>query len=254
MSAVSRSGPLLNKVALVTGASRGIGRAIAQRLARDGAAVTVNYANNQAAANDTVATIEAGGGRAVAIQADVGRVADVRRLFVESVARFGRIDILVNNAATFAYRSFAETTEEDFDRVFALNTRGPFFAMQEAARRLPDRGRVVNISSGVTTVGFPNQSVYCASKAALEQLTLVLANELGHRNITVNSVLVGATRTDMLSEVAVQAPGFDEAIIRRTPLGRLGEPDDIADVVAFLCSDDARWITGQSLRADGGAR
>jgi 3-oxoacyl-[acyl-carrier protein] reductase len=245
---------LTGKVAIITGASRGIGRAIAERLAADGAAVVVNYSQSTAQAAEVVAAIAGRGGRAVAIQADMSRVAEIQRLFQDAISRFGRVDILVNNAAMALYKSIAETTEEEFDRVFALNARGPFFAMQEAAHVLPDHGRIVNISSGATTVGFPSQSVYCGSKSALEQFTLVCANELGPRGITVNAVLAGPTETDMLNGIVAHSPEFKAMLIQRTPMGRIGQPLDIADVVAFLVSDDARWVTGQSIRVDGGAR
>ncbi|HZR83978.1 MAG TPA: glucose 1-dehydrogenase [Candidatus Binatia bacterium] len=247
------AGRLAGKVALVTGASRGIGRAIAERLAADGAAVVVNYARSRDQADGVVATIERDGGRALALQADVADVPQVRALFRETLARFGRLDIVVNNAATSLHRSIIDTGEDDFDRVFALNARGPFFAMQEAARVLPEGGRIVNVSSGATTVGFPMQSVYCGSKAALEQLSLVCANELGPRGITVNSVLVGPTETEMLNALP-NAAEFKQMLVQRTPMGRIGLPADIADVVAFLVSEDARWVTGQSIRVDGGAR
>jgi 3-oxoacyl-[acyl-carrier protein] reductase len=242
------------RVAIVTGASRGIGRAIAERLARDGVTVVVNYARSRVEAAAVVDAITAAGGRAVAVAADVGRVADVERLFRETRERLGRVDILVNNAAVAIRGSFADTTEAEFDHVFAVNARGPFFAMREAARTLPDGGRVINISSGATTVGFPFQGVYCASKAALEQMTLVLANELGPRGITVNAILVGPTKTEMLDRLVAEAPQFETMVVARTPMGRLGTPAEIADVVGFLASADARWVTGQSIRVDGGAR
>lgn len=246
--------PLAGKVAIVTGASRGIGRAIAERLARDGAAVVVNYARSEAAANDVVRTIEANGGRALAVRADVGRVADVEALFRTALATLGRVDALVNNAATSFLQPVADATEADFDRIFAVNARGPFFAMREAARVLPDHGRIINVSSGATTVGFAGQGLYCGSKAALEQFTLVLANELGPRGITVNAVLVGPTKTDMLDGFLARVPAFEAMVVQRTPMGRLGTPPEIADVVGFLAGEDGRWVTGQSIRVDGGAR
>jgi len=245
---------LADNVAIVTGASRGIGRAIAERLARDGASVVVNFSHSADQAKDVVAAIEAAGGRALAIRADVAELNEVRELFRETHAQLGRVDILVNNAATAAHGPIADATEREFDRVFALNARGPFFAMQEAARVLPRGGRIINISSGATTVGFPNQSIYCGSKAALEQFSLVCANELGSRGITVNTVLVGMTQTEMLEGLLKQQPAFRDLVLQRTPLGRIGQPLDIAHVVAFLASEDAGWVTGQSLRADGGAR
>jgi 3-oxoacyl-[acyl-carrier protein] reductase len=162
---------------------------------------------------------------------------------------------LVTNAATFVFHPLAETTEEDFDRVFALNTRGAFFAMQEAARVLPDRGRIINISTGGTTVGLPGLSAYLGSKSALEEFSLVLANELGPRGITVNTVFAGLTQTQMLDDLfKFWPPEVRMMLIQRTPMGRLGPPQEVADVMAFLASEDARWVTGQSIRADGGMR
>jgi 3-oxoacyl-[acyl-carrier protein] reductase len=246
---------LAGKVAIVTGASRGIGGAIAERFARDGAAVVVNYSQSADQAKAVVATIESRGGQAVAIQADIGRISEIRRLFRETSTRFGHIDILVNNAATFVFHPLAETREEEFDRVFALNARGAFFAMQEAARVMPDRGRIINISTGGTTVGLPGLSVYPGSKSALEEFSLVLANELGPRGITVNTVLAGITQTQMLDDLfKFWPPEVRTMLVQRTPMGRLGQPQEVADVVTFLVSEDARWVTGQSIRADGGIR
>ena len=246
---------LTGKVAIVTGASRGIGRAIAERFAQDGAMVVVNYAHSENQAKEVVSGIEAHGGKAVAIQADMSRVAEIRRLFRETNIQFGHLDILVNNAATFIYKPVTEVTEEEFDRVFALNARGAFFTLQEAARVLPDKSRIINISTGGTTVGPPGLSVYLGSKSALEEFTLVLANELGPRGITVNTVMAGITETKMLEDLfEFWPPEMKTMLVQRTPLGRLGQPQDIADVVAFLVSEDARWITGQTIRADGGLR
>lgn len=246
---------LTGKVAIVTGASRGIGRAIAERFAQDGAAVVVNYSQSVDQAKEVAATIESRGGRAVTLQADMSRVPEIRRLFREATAQFGHVDILVNNAAMFIYRPVVETTEEEFDKVFALNARGAFFAMQEAARVLPDRGRIINISSGGTTVGMPCLGIYLGSKSALEEFTLVLANELGPRGITVNTVLAGVIETQMLDDLfKFWPPEVKTMIIQRTAMGRLGQPPEVADVVAFLASEDARWVTGQSIRADGGIR
>ena len=250
-------GALTGKSAIVTGASRGIGRAIAERFAHDGAAVVVNYAKSADQAQEVVTAIEAGGGKAIAIQADIARIRHVRRLFRDTLTHFGQVDILVNNAAASfnTLAPFVEVTENEFDAVFALNARGAFFAMQEAARVLPDRGRIINISAMGTSVGLPGLSAYLGSKAALEQFTLVLANELGARGITVNTVSAGVTETQMLEDLfALWPPEMKTMLIQRTPLGRLGQPADVADVVAFLASDDARWVTGQNLRADGGIR
>src|SRR4051794_34309372 len=238
------------KVALVTGASRGIGRAIAQRLARDGAAVAVNYAGNAEAARRVVSEVEALGGRAIAVRADVAVVADVGRLFDEAIGQFGRLDILVNNAGIILYKPLAEVTEEEFDRLFAVNVKGTFFACQQAARRLADGGRIVNFSSSTTALMLPTYSAYVATKGAVEQLSHVLAKELGPKGITVNVVSPGPTDTELFGR------GKSEDDKRRfaqlAALGRLGTPEDIADVVAFLASDEARWVTGQNLRANGG--
>ena len=244
-----------NGIAIVTGASRGIGRAIAERLARDGLTVVVNYARSAGEAEAVVRGIVGRGGRAIAIQADMGSVADARRLVRDAHAHCGRLDVLVNNAAIAPMRVFTDVTEEELEAVFAVNARGPYFAMQEAARLLPERGRIVNISSGATTVGFAGMSAYLGAKAALEQFSLVLANELGPRGITVNTILVGVTQTKMLDDAAAFfTPQVRGMMIQRTPLRRLGEPADIADVVAFLVTEDARWVTGQSIRVDGGVR
>lgn len=246
---------LTGKVAIVTGASRGIGRAIAERFARDGAAVVVNYSQSANQAKEVVTTIESQGGQALAIQADISRTPEIRRLFRDAQTRFGRIDIVVNNAARFIMKPLADMTEEEFDTVFRLNAKGPFFVLQEAARVLPANGRIINISSGATTVGPPGMSTYVGSKAALELFSLTLANELGPRGITVNTVSAGLTETKMLDDLAaLWPPEVKMMLVQRTALGRLGQPQEIADVVAFLASDDARWVTGQNIRADGGIR
>ena len=241
---------LIGKVALVTGASRGIGRAIALRLARDGAAVVVNYAGNAEAARSVVAEVEAGGGRAVAVQADVGVVADVARLFDEAIGHFGKLDILVNNAGIILYKPLAEVTEEEFDRLFAVNVKGTFFCCQQAARRMADGGRIVNFSSSTTALMLPTYSAYVATKGAVEQLSHVLAKELGPRGITVNVVSPGPTDTELFGQGKTEED--KRRFAQMAALGRLGTPEDIADVVAFLASDEARWVTGQNLRANGG--
>jgi len=239
---------LVGKIALVTGASRGIGRAIALRLGRAGASVVVNYATSPDKAQEVVATLEAGGGRATAIQADLSKPADVARLFQQAEEFFGGLDIVVNNAGAYLSKPLAEVTAEEFAHIFELDTRGTFLALQEAARRVRNEGRIITISSGQTVVPFPNGSVYAGSKAAAEQFGLVLAKELGSRQITVNNVLAGATETDSL-DLPEQ---LRQQLIQNTPLGRLGQPDDIAEVVGFLASPAARWMTGQNVRATGG--
>ncbi|MBG1239695.1 SDR family oxidoreductase [Nostoc sp. NZL] len=242
-------GTLVGKVAIVTGASRGIGRAIAERLAEDGASVVVNYANNSAKAKEVIAGIEARGGQALALQADISKVNDIRHLFQATIDHFGHLDILVNNAGLAIYKPFVQLTEEEFDTVFTVNTRGTFFALQEAARWMADNGRIVSISTGGTVSPSPTASIYAGSKAAVEQFTKVLAKEIGERGITVNAVSPGFTDTEMLAS----NPQLKEKGLKMSPLGRLGQPADVADVVAFLVSEEARWLTGQNIQAGGGA-
>jgi 3-oxoacyl-[acyl-carrier protein] reductase len=238
---------LNGKVAVVTGASRGIGRGIAERLAKDGASIVVNYTRNADEARKVVDAIEATGGKAVAVQADIGKVSDVRRLFRETEKAFGRLDILVNNAGIFWAKPITDVTEDEYDQIFAINAKGQFFAMQEAARRMADGGRIVNISTGGTQLAFPGISAYGGTKSALEFFTKVAARELGARKITVNTVSPGYTETDMLSDPSLRTLG-----VEASPLKRLGTPKDIADVVAFVVSDEAGWITGDTIQAGGG--
>ena len=238
------------KVALVTGASRGIGRAIALRLARDGAAMVVNYAGNADAAGQVVGEIESSGGRAVAVQADVGKMADVVRLFETTIEHFGRLDILVNNAGIMFNKPLADVTEEEFDRIVAVNVKGTFFACQQAARRMSDGGRIINFSSSTTALMLPTYGAYVATKGAVEQFSHVLAKELGARGITVNVISPGPTDTELFGQGKSEQD--KQRFAQMAALGRLGQPDDIADVVALLASDDARWITGQNIRANGG--
>ena len=239
-------GSLSGKVAIVTGASNGIGRAIAERLADDGAIVVVNYNQSEEKAKQVVTGIQAKGGKAVAVQADMGRVTDARRLIVDAVKQFGRLDILVNNAGQFMPKPLMETTEEDFDNIVALNAKGPYFAMQEAAKSLKDGGRIVNISTDGTHLGFPGATAYLGSKGALEQYTKGLAHELAPYGITVNTISPGFTDTGMMTEQ------FRQIGTQMSPLKRLGLPKDIADVVAFVVGEEARWLTGQNIHAGGG--
>jgi 3-oxoacyl-[acyl-carrier protein] reductase len=242
---------LTGKVAIVTGGSRGIGRAIAERLAQDGASVVVNYVRSADKAKELVWAIEAGGKKALAVQSDISQVADIRRLFQETVDFFGHLDILVNNAGISAIKPLAEMTEAEFDQMFALNAKGTFFAMQEAARRMADGGRIVNISTLGTVNSAPAFGVYTGSKAAVEQFTMSAAKELGGRGITVNAVSPGSTDTDQFNSIAL--PDMKVRAAQLSPLGRMGQPQDIADIVAFLVSEQARWITGQNIHASGGA-
>jgi 3-oxoacyl-[acyl-carrier protein] reductase len=241
-------GSLTEKVAIVTGASDGIGRAIAERLAQDGATIVVNYGKSADKAKQVVVGIEEKGGKAVAIQADMSKVGDVGRLVKDTVRIFGRLNILVNNAGMFMYKPLVETTEEEFDRMFALNTKGPYFALQEAAKIIQEGGRIVNISTDGTHIGFAGATAYLGSKGALEQFTKGLAHELAPKGITVNTVSPGYTATAMLPA----DPTFRQIGEQASPLKRLGIPKDIADVVAFVVSEEARWLTGQNIHAGGG--
>ncbi len=237
---------LSGKVAIVTGSSSGIGQAIAERLARDGAIVVVNFSKGAERAQHVVAGIQAAGGRASAVQADMSKVSDVRRLVADALKLFGRLDILVNNAGKFMPKRLTDTTEAEFDQVMALHAKGPYFAMQEAAKVMKDGGRIVNISTAGTHMHFPGATAHLGSKAALEQFTKGLAQELAPRKITVNTVSPGITDTGVLTEQ------YRQVGIQSSPLKRLGLPGDVADVVAFLVSEDARWLTGQNIQAGGG--
>ena len=241
---------LKGKVALVTGASRGIGRAIALRLARDGAAVAINYSSNVGEAQKTVAEIESAGGTAFAIQADVSRVSEIVRLFDESIAHYGRIDILVNNAGVMFIKPVSATTEAEFDRIFAINVKGTFFACQQAATRLSEGGRIINLSSSTTARFMPTYGAYVATKGAVEQLTRSLAKELGPRGITINAVSPGPIETEMFMEG--KTPEQLQQFGQLSAFGRIGQPVEIADVVAFLASDAAGWVSGQNIRINGG--
>jgi 3-oxoacyl-[acyl-carrier protein] reductase len=241
---------LAGKVAIVTGASRGIGRAIALRLSQEGASVVINYARGADQAKDVVSAIEAAGGKALAVQADVSKTAEIRDLFDRTLETYSQVDILVNNAGVILYKPVAEVTEAEFDNLFAINVKGTFFACQEAAKRMAEGGRIVNFSSSTTAMLLPTYGAYVATKGAVEQLTRSLAKELGDRQITVNVVSPGPTDTELFTvgKTAEQIQRFTQM----AALGRLGKVEDIADVTAFLCSEQARWITGQNIRVNGG--
>ena len=238
------------KTALITGASRGIGAALALRLVDDGFAVVINYAHSAKDADELVARISEEGGRAVAIKANVADSGDVRRLFDEAEAAFGKIDVLVNNAGVLKMVSLAESSDELFDHTFNINTRGTFNTLREAARRLNDGGRIVNFSSSTVGMNLPNYSLYIASKAAVESLTKVFAQELRGRNITVNAVAPGPVATELFFEGKTEE--LIQQLAKRPPLERLGEPEDIAGIVAFLVGPEGGWINGQVVRANGG--
>lgn len=243
-------GTLNGKVAVVTGASRGIGRATAERLARAGAAVIVNYVKSESEAQAVVEAISAHGGTALAVHADVARLDDIHRLFHATIEHFGRLDILVANAGYSVFKPLADITEEDFDRTYALNAKGTFFCLQEALRYMGDGGKIVCISTIGTELHLPGGSCYFGSKAAIEQFCRVLGREVAPRGITVNVVSPGFTETQML--LANMGPDARKELIAMTPLARLGQPEDIADIIAFLVSHEARWLTRQNIAADGG--
>jgi 3-oxoacyl-[acyl-carrier protein] reductase len=252
--------PLAGKTALVTGASRGIGRGIAQRLARDGALVAVHYGFDEAAAEKTRAAIGEDGGRAVVVHAPLGEAGDTTALwqrFDAALREAGEpagVDIIVNNAAQAASADFAGTTRADFDRIFGVNVAAPFFLVQEGLERLRDGGRIINISSGVTRIAMPEIMAYAMTKGALETFSRTLAQQLGPRGITVNSVSPGFVDTDIN---ASWLRGNEEAWARSaaySAFNRVADPAEIADVVAFLASADGRWVTGQNIDATGGSR
>lgn len=240
----------INKVAIVTGASRGIGAAVAERLARDGFTVVVNYSGSQAPAEALVRKIEAAGGRALAAQGDVASADAVKRMFDAAEAAFGGVDVLVNNAGIMALAPLAQSDDALFDRHVAVNLKGSFNTMREAARRLRDGGRIVNFSSSVVGLLQPTYGVYAATKAAIEALTSVLAKEMRGRGITVNAIAPGPTATDLFLDG--KSPELVERLAKLAPLERLGKPEDIAAAVAFLAGPDGAWINGQTLRANGG--
>jgi 3-oxoacyl-[acyl-carrier protein] reductase len=244
---------LNGKIAIVTGSSSGIGRAVAEGLARKGAAVAIHYLKDAEKARAVVAGIEKDGGKAIALQADISKVAEVRRLFTEATERLGGLDILVNCSGVDLYKPVVDITEEDFAAIFDVNARGTFFALQEAARRIRDGGRIISISSGGTLGRIAATSIYCGSKAAVEQFTRALAVEMGSKNVTVNSVSPGATDTDMFGRLIAQHPEYKAIGAHDSPFGRLGTPKDVADVVIFLASEEGRWVTGQNIQAGGGA-
>jgi 3-oxoacyl-[acyl-carrier protein] reductase len=246
---------LQDKVAVVTGASKGIGASIAKHLAAEGAAVVVNYASSKDGADRVVSEILKNGGRAVAVQANVAKHADIRRLFTEANKAFGRLDILVNNAGIYEFSPIEEITEEHFHRLFDLNVLGLILASQEAAKHFSaEGGSIVNISSVVSTLSPPNTSVYSATKAAVDAVTRSLAKELGPRKVRVNSINPGMVETEGVHAAGIAESDFRKQIESQTPLGRIGQPRDIAPAAVFLASADSGWITGETLYISGGLR
>jgi len=246
---------LAGKVAIVTGASKGIGAAIAKHLADEGAAVVVNYSSSKEGAERVVAEIKGKGGKAVAVQADVAKKADIQRLFLETKKAFGRLDVLVNNAGIYEFAPLTEVTPEHFHKLFDLNVLGLILATQEAVKHFgPDGGSIVNVSSVVSSYGVPNGSVYSATKAAVDAVTRSLAKELGPRKIRVNSINPGMVDTE-----GYRAAGIGESEMRKqteaqTPLGRIGQPKDIAPAAVYFASPDSAWVTGETLYISGGFR
>jgi 3-oxoacyl-[acyl-carrier protein] reductase len=246
---------LSGKTAVVTGASKGIGAAIAKGLAAEGAAVVINYASSKDGADRVIADIKAKGGKAIAVQGNVAKATDVKRIFAETKQAFGRLDILVNNAGVYNFLPLEEITEEDFHRQFNINVLGLLLATREAAKLFGEEGgSVINISSVVSDFTPPNTVVYTATKGAVDAVTRVLAKELGPRKIRVNAIKPGLIDTEGTHAMGIIGNDFETQTVAQTPLGRTGQPDDIAPVAVFLASDESRWVTGDTLAVSGGLR
>jgi 3-oxoacyl-[acyl-carrier protein] reductase len=248
---------LNGKVALVTGASKGIGAGIAKGLAAAGAAVVVNYSTDRPGAEAVVNEITKAGGRAIAVPGDVSKSAGVARLFVETKTAYGALDVLVNNAAVYKFGPLEEMTEEEFHREFNTNVLGPMLMIREALNYFgPHGGSIINIGSAASQLTPPNLSIYTATKSALDAITRVLARELGSRKIRVNSINPGATATEGARAAGVIGAGsdYEKQMIAMTPLGRIGQPSDIAPIAVFLASEESRWLTGEIILASGGQR
>jgi len=246
---------LAGKVAIVTGASKGIGAAIAKQLAAEGAAVVVNYASSKSGADKVVAEIAAGGGKAVAVQADLSKPADIQRLFAEAKQAFGQLDILVNNAGVYEFAPLEDVTPAHFHRMFDLNVLGLILASQAAVKHFgPTGGSIINISSVAATATPPSTSVYSATKAAVDAVTRSLAKELGPRNIRVNSINPGMVETEGVHAAGIDQSDFRKQLEAQTPLGRIGQPQDIAPAAVFLASSDSAWLSGETIYIAGGFR
>jgi len=248
-------GKLTGKVAIVTGASKGIGAGIAKSLGAEGASVVVNYSSSKEGADKVVAEITGKGGKAVAVQGDVSKSADVKRLFAETKKAYGSFDVLVNNAGVFDFRPLEAVTEDEFHREFNINVLGTILATQEAISHFgPKGGSVINVSSVASVKGMPNSAVYAGTKGAVDSVTRVLATELGSRKIRVNAIAPGGIETEGVHTAGIAGSDFEKLMVSETPLGRFGQPDDIARVAVFLASDDSQWLTGERITASGGYR
>ncbi|AQS89642.1 oxidoreductase [Gluconobacter albidus] len=245
---------LSGKVAIVTGASKGIGAGIAKALAEEGAAVVVNYASSKSGADAVVAAITGSGGKAVSVQGDVSRKADAQAIVETAISQFGRLDILVNNSGVYEFASIDQITEEHFHRLFNINVLGTLLTTQAAVKHLGDGGSVINISSVVSRITPPDLAVYTGTKGAVDAITGSLARELGPRNIRVNAINPGLVETEGTKAANVVGSEAEQFIVSQTPLGRSGQVQDIAPLAVFLASDEARWLTGETLIASGGLR
>jgi 3-oxoacyl-[acyl-carrier protein] reductase len=248
-------GKLKGKVAVVTGASKGIGAGIAKGLGAEGASVVVNYSSDRAGADRVVSEIKAMGGAALAVQGDVSKSADVERIFAEAKKVYGKIDVLVNNAGIYQFDPIEAVTEAEFHREFNTNVLGPILAIRESVKHFGEGGgSVINVSSVVSEKGFPGATVYAATKSALDSVTRVLATELAPRKIRVNTIAPGGVDTEGTRSSGLLGGEFEKQMVSQTPLGRLGQPDDIARVAVFLASEDSLWLTGERITASGGFR
>ena len=250
-----KDGRLKEKVAVVTGASKGIGAGIAKELAAEGAAVVVNYSSSKEGADRVVDEIAKRGGKAIAVQADVAKKKDIERLFAETKKAFGRLDVLVNNAGVYDFKPLEEVTENEFHREFDTNVLGLILATQEAVKNFgAGGGAVINVSSVASSATPPNSAIYTGTKGAVDAITRALARELGSKKIRINAVNPGGVETEGFHALGFSGSDFEKQMIAQTPLGRLGQPQDVAPVVAFLASSEAEWVTGETIRVAGGFR
>ncbi|WFR98835.1 glucose 1-dehydrogenase [Rhizobium tumorigenes] len=245
---------LAGKVAVVTGASKGIGAAIAKAFAAEGAKVVVNYSSSQAGADAVVKAITSAGGDAIAVQGDVSKAEQAKGLIDAAIREFGKLDVLVNNSGVYAFGAIEDVTEESYRHMFDVNVLGVLLTTKEAVRHFANGGSVINISSAVTSLAPPTSSVYTGTKGAVDAITSVLANELGGRKIRVNAILPGIVETEGTHTAGFVGSDFERDAVSKTPLGRIGQPNDIATVAVFLASDESGWLTGEHLTASGGFR